>query len=433
MSNTKKNLTRAIHLVLAGATLLPVASYATNGMFLTGQGTIARGMGGVAIALPRDTLSVAANPATMSEIKRRFDIGGDIFVPSAEARLGTISAESKANGIGIDNVFIMGHMGLVLPINEEYTFGVNVVPAGGGVSRYETNFFNAAQPGSGEIDETLGVNLLIGNVNTSISYKINQSHSIGASLIVGIARFRAEGLALFTPFTQTQTTDNFTNQGNEWSYGLGARIGWLGQFDKLKIGLEYTSEVDMQEFDNYKELFAENGDIDQPANIGVGFSYEFTPKFIGAFDITRTFYSDVRSISNRGPNIIGPPLGGEERRLGLPDGMGFGWDDQTVFKIGGEYIHDDSWTFRAGWNYGESPIDESTEIIFNLVAPATTQNHLHLGLTYSFSPDLQLSGSFVHAFEYTQYGPTYISNDGSNQGEASMSQNSLGVSFGMNF
>ena len=225
---------------------------------------------------------------------------------------------------------------------------------------------------------------------------------------------------------------NLSNNGNDWAYGAGTRIGWMGNFmkKKLSLGAVYSSRVYMTKFDKYSDLFAEQGDLDTPANIGVGISYKFTPKLTLGLDVTHTFYEDVAAIGNAsaqtGPGSVYPNAD-EKHRLGNPEGLGFGWNNQTVFKVGAIYDYNNMWTFRAGWNYGESPVDEANgEILMSIVAPAVTQNHLTLGATYSPSKKMEWSFSYVHAFKFEQDGPTFIGNSG----ELSMYQNSVGVSFG---
>ena len=375
-------------------------------------------------------------------MKNRFDIGMEIFVPDVEGQLGSVSSESEAsvNGMGLDSTFILGSMGVTYQLNEGFTLGLAVVPVGGGGTKYLTNFYEAAAAGDANapgVDTRLGVDYLVGEVVSTIAYKLNETHSFGVSLLIGIARFEAYGLGLFDPFTQTQgTLERFSDQGKDWSIGYGARIGWMGSFGKLKVGAEYTSKVDMNEFDLYSELFAEAGNMDVPASAGIGFSYQLIPDLLFAFDITRTFYEDTRAIGNTGPNLAGDPdgpLGSEDRKLGLPNGLGFGWTDQTVFKIGTEYNLNEAWALRAGWNYGESPINEDREIIMNLVAPAAVEHHLTLGGTYNLKPNMAINANYVHAFENKQCGPTYISDDGSNLGCLSMSQNTIGASFSMQY
>ena len=77
----------------------------------------------------------------------------------------------------------------------------------------------------------------------------------------------------------------------------------------------------------------------------------------------------------------------------------------------------------------ETHILNHTQIILNLVAPGISQSHLTLGATYIISPTMEINGSYVHAYNFKQSGPTYISDDGSNLGSLEMSQDSLGISF----
>ncbi len=442
LRKTNSFISRGGALVIAILSFIPSITYATNGLFMIGTGNKSRGMGGVGVATPLDSLSATNNPAVISGMKNRFDIGADFFVPDVDGSLGSVSSESEAsiNGIGLDSTFIMPAMGGTYRWTDKITLGAAMVPIGGGGTEYSENFFEAAAAGSSSapgVGDRLGVSLVMGEVVSTIAYQATDIHSFGASLLIGIARFEAYGLGLFDAFTQTQgTLKNFSNQGKEWSLGIGARIGWLANYGNLKVGASYTSEVDMNEFDHYSELFAEHGDIDIPASAAIGISYQATPDLLVALDIQRTFYEDVRTISNTGPNLAGSsngPLGGDDRRLGRKNGLGFGWTDRNVYKIGAEYNLNETWLFRAGWNYSESPINEDREIIFNLLAPATVEHHLTLGTTFSISPEMAINVSYVHAYRNTQSGPTYVSDDGSNLGTLSMKQDSIGASFSMQY
>ncbi len=122
------------------------------------------------------------------------------------------------------------------------------------------------------------------------------------------------------------------------------------------------------------------------------------------------------------------PVSQELNALGRDEGLGFDWNNQTVYKLGFAYKHNKRWTFRTGWNYGKSPIPEqSGAILFNIVAPATVQNHATFGLSYKPSKVSEVGFSYVHAFEYKQSGPTFIGGTG----EIGMYQNALGISYGL--
>jgi len=352
----------------------------------------------------------------------------DIFLPRATSNLGDLELGSRAN------LFAMPAMGGAYQFNRKVSMGFSAVPYGGGGSRYNSNFYNAASDSNPDV--TLGVNLMVMQMNPTVAYKINRQNSIGASLIFSVQTFRAFGLEYFETFTQSFADSNpvnkLSNNGNDWAYGAGVRLGWMGQFmkKKLSLGAAYSSRVYMTEFNKYTDLFAEQGDLDTPSNVGLGIAYQFTPKLTVGADVTHTFYKDIAAIGNasaqQGPGSV-YPNGDEKHRLGNDDGLGFGWGDQTVYKIGAVYDYNDKWTFRGGWNYGDSPIDESNgEVLMNIVAPAVTRHHLSLGATYRPDKRVEWSFSYVHAFRYKQDGPTYIGDTG----ELEMYQNSFGASFG---
>src|SRR4030065_652539 len=74
MFRTKNHVVSAVSLLI-GLAVSGQAAIASNGFFAIGQGTKSKGMGGVGIALPQDSLASAANPAGMVFLGDRFDIG----------------------------------------------------------------------------------------------------------------------------------------------------------------------------------------------------------------------------------------------------------------------------------------------------------------------------------------------------------------------
>lgn len=415
-------------LLLAGL-LLPGAAFATNGMFLIGTGSRSVSMGGASIANPQDSFTGASNPAAIVEVDTRADMDATVFIPKAAARLGSVHVESSSD------LFLMPAMGMVMPIDNETTMGFSFVPVGGGGSNYRTNLYDYSAG-------NLGVNLMIAQMLPTLAQRLNDTHTVGGNLIIGIQRFKAWGLDTFTTFTPDGSAKDLTNRGSEVTYGWGLRLGWLAAYKDLglNLGAAYTTPTYMKKFDRYKELFAEHGDIDTPGSFGAGVSLKITPKINVAFDILRIYYSETKSIGNIGPNINAPgvtswaPVSKEVNGLGEDDGVGFGWQDQTVYKLGAEYKHNSKWSWRAGWNYGKSPINEQREILFNLVAPATTEWHMTLGGTYKIDRGTELNFAYMHAFTTMQSGPTYINNlqnptDPLN-GSIEMYQNSFSVGIG---
>lgn len=455
----------ALAAAVAAGIIFPMSASATNGYFLEGFGAKSRGMGGVGVAYGTDGLAAAANPATMADVEMntmRIDAGGELFNPPRAARhdsaaLGVTSEKSGSN------LFLIPSMGGIYKFNRKITVGMAAIGAG-----FNTRY-NQAVPGmpncvNGDTSSgtgsyfynfncnadstTVGMQLMQMQMLPSVAYKINKQHTVGASLAVAVQSFRAYGFGAFESLGFAGSQDNVSGEGNDWSYGGGARLGWLGSFNKgrFKVGLNYASRVYMKPFDKYKNLFAENGDFDIPEHYAIGIAYKFNPKWTVAADVQRINYGDVKSINNPGPNVVdltdlNPLCPGDDGLdptrclLGGDDGIGMGWESMTVYKLGLNYDFSNQWSFRGGFNYGKAPIRED-QVLFNLVAPATTEKHLTIGASYRPSSNVEWSFNYLHAFKNTIKGPTAFP-PAANNGQSvigenaaiSMYINTFGISF----
>ena len=438
---------------LLGMTALPAVSYATNGYFLIGFGAKSRGMGGTGTAYAQDGLAAAFNPAGMLDVGTRFDIGGDLFIPPRavhheSAQLGDTDVQSN------NNLFLIPNMGGTYQWKEDIALGFAVIGAGA-----DTEYSQIVPPGqtsvlfnfNGIAGPEAGVRLMQMQILPSIAYRINKQHSVGFTLTMALQAFKAEGLQAFGPtssgglgFTSDPNAP-ITNNGTDYSNGAGFRLGWLGKFmnNKLSIGANYSSKVWMTKFDSYRGLFAQGGRFDIPEHYTVGFSYEISDKSNIVVEAQKIRYSGVPSIANPGPDVVDinnffvlcPGADKDPCKLGGPLGMGFGWKDVNVFKIGYAYQYNDRMSFRAGYNHGNTPIPND-QILFNFLAPVTVEDHITFGISYKYSEDIELNGSFVYAFYNEIDGPTAFGPSANNPVDGTnatigMEQYSFGGSIGI--
>ena len=52
----------------------------------------------------------------------------------------------------------------------------------------------------------------------------------------------------------------------------------------------------------------------------------------------------------------------------------------TTYKIGFEWQTSGDYTWRAGYSYGEQPI-QAADVVFNILAPGVMEQHFTVGLT----------------------------------------------------
>lgn len=440
------------HAALVAACMAAFPAHATNGYFLPGFGIRSQGMGGVGIAYGRDSLSTAANPANAVNTGMRGDLGVGIFNPERSAQVynapfaisPVLGFFNSGNQESDSKYFIVPEMGFTMPLDDKLHIGLAVVGNGGMNTNYPGNMFPGLGAPPTPRDLGFGIDMMQLLVPISVAYKVNENHALGASLVLAETRFRAYGFDTFKAFAINSDPNYLTGNGFDYSYGAGIKLGWLGEFmdDKLTVGLTYASRTYMTKFDKYKGLFAEQGGFDIPENYGIGIALKPVKNLVVAADVLRINFSKVKSIGNPGPGVdpdgLGPlsgipaldfgvacPDATNPYCLGRDEGMGFGWKDQTVYKLGIQYGINNRLQVRAGYNYGKSPIPDS-QLAFNTAAPATVEKHYSLGFTYKANDNLEVTGTYMYVAPNIQEGCGQNIIDCAKIG---MHQNVFGMSF----
>jgi long-chain fatty acid transport protein len=246
------------------------------------------------------------------------------------------------------------------------------------------------------------------------AWELNPQHSLAIMPVLAVQRLDVDGLEPFRPFSIHP--EHVTNQGKDWSYGGGVRLGWLWQVnDQLDIGASYQTKLWMTEFDDYKGLLAEEGDFDIPPIIDLGFAYRFTPGWILVFHYQRIQFEEVASVSNAADLVFSPGT----TPLGTSNGLGFGWEDVDVYKIGLQWEYRSDLSFRAGFGYASETF-EGDQALFNVLAPAVIRKHFTFGIGKTLASGNEVNLAIMYAPEEKVHGTN--PNTGPQTGYVEMSQ-----------
>ena len=424
-------------LLALAASGIATSAFATNGMFAHGNGMTAKGMGGAATAMTKDTFGGANNPATMVWVGNRYDAGADAFSPVRDAgRVGSANMNIGTNSSD-NELFLVPEFGYNKMLDAKTSLGVTVYGNGGMNTDYAARMNSVSCAGFGT--PTTNTNMLCGTtalgvdlvqliIAPTVSYKVSDTASVGVSPLFGYQQFSASGLQGFALFSSDST--NLTDRGADSATGFGLRVGGYAKLtDTVSVGGAYATKVDMSKFDKYKGLFAEQGDLDVPANWNIGFSFAPNDKITVGLDFQHIAYSDVKSIANSSK------LGGTtiSNTLGIDNGRGFGWSDMDIVKLGVEYKYSADITLRAGYSHADSPI-QARDVTFNILAPAVIEDHFTLGMTYRMDKDSDLTVSYAHAAENSLTGASLYTDFGIASTETiKMHQNLIGVAYSKKF
>ncbi len=434
---------------------------ATNGYFSHGTGIKNRALAGAGVAFPQDAMANATNPAGMAFVGNRFDVGAVLFFPDREYEsaggLGgtmgafTVGPDSETSG---DKWFSIPSFGINKMLSDKTAIGLSIYGNGGLNTTWDggTASFDANGPAPGGLGTfpgvfgagTAGVDLFQIFFNLSLAHKISENISVGISPIFAVQGFRSNGLDAFAPFTKTfaesggmAMPDNLTGNGQDYSIGGGVQVGALfknvGNF--IDIGASYRSKIYMDEFDDYSDLFAEDGDFDIPPTMWLGFALHPSETVTLVFDYQRIWYEEVDAVSNDVQNLFAcptsPAMGTDiESCLGGDNGGGFGWRDIDIFKIGLQWEYNPHNIFRVGYSHSDQPI-ASDQVLFNILAPGVIEDHITAGYTHVFSDNSEINVEIMHALKESVKGASAF--DPTQTIELEMQQFEVGVSWSRKF
>lgn len=413
-----------LHLIVAAlvtATTAPVL--ATNGYFSLGYGTVSKGMGGAGVALPTDALAPATNPATIVFVDPGWDVGIGIFSPDRSYDVtgqpsgfpGTFGLAPGLVKSG-SRMFPIPHGGLARRVGERGAFGLAMYGNGGMNTNYGAATFGVSP---------VGVDLSQMFIAPSYAFKVNDRHAFGVTALVAYQRFEAKGLQAFS--AMSSDSSSLTDKDHSSSYGLGVRVGYLGQWTRaFSFGASYQTRTWMSTFKDYHGLFAAGGDFDIPSNFTAGIAVKPNDVVTLALDVERVNYSEVKAVGNHLlPNLM-------QSALGTESGAGFGWDDMTAVKAGVQVRGAHGLTWRGGYAYGRQPIPTS-EVLFNILAPGVMEQHATFGLSKSLTPGRAINLAVMHAFRKRVSGPNPLEVPGRQTIELSMKQWEFEASYSVKF
>ena len=379
----------AVMLVISAVILVSAQdSYAGNGTRMLGFSTRDSAMAGATTASSEDTSCLVRNPAGLVRIGNRVDVEYMNILPH------DVSMRTEGQVVA-PNVISLSNRGLIQKSTVDYIPGGNAgisyripgtdkhpVAVGCGIFTmsglavdYPSARLNMMATGVGGINNVYDrmIRLMSMRIAPGIAVAFTDKFSIGATGNIAI-----QGLK--TDLARTDTYQETSGSG-QWDFapGAGFTVGALYKFNEmLNLGASYESHGWIGYHHKYKDIALHS--IDEPPIINVGLSFKPVKQFEFTYDTRYIHWTDVK-VARNGP---------------VSDG--FGWGDQWVFAVGGEYTTlKDKLKMRLGYNYGKSPI-QAHVVFANAILPVIMEHHLTAGFSYLLMKDLSFDFTWEHHF-----------------------------------
>ena len=385
ITNKEKKLTHFyIMRKLLSLTLLALAgSTAFAGGYrvsIQGQKQLAMGHTGVAVV---NSAEVAFfNPAGMAYLDKKFNVsvGANALFANVKFQNSTYNWTAESKNVGTPfSVYA------TYKLNDWLTAGLAVYTPYGSAVDWDQDWEGAHLVNNIDLQAIF--------VQPSISVRIGEHFSVGGGPIYATGSVNFNRNLSMNPLlsdSEGNPTDvTIDAKGiNAWGYTAGFMFN---PTDKLRIGMNYRSEIIMEARGGdatYNDTPSFNplanttfdADLPLPAELTVGLSYEVTDKLLFAFDYNRTMWSVYKALDvkfGNGTESLNPR----------------NYQNSSTYRVGTQYKANDKFTFRAGWYFDESPVQDG------FFAPETPRNDsmgYTGGLTYQLNSKLGIDFSFLY-------------------------------------
>ncbi len=386
---------------VAAALALAAPAAATNGMRVIGFSPVQNSMGGVSAAAPLDAATIVSNPAGMTALDRRVDIGVSGYLPTVK-----YDATGAANGASVSSdrpPDFIPTLAAIYKTSENLTVGVAALGVAGLGVDYNSSDANANLYGSKTLTSYMNLRFA-----PAIAYRLNDRISLGlaANLAWAQLEWNMMGAAGNPPRDATG------------AMGIGGTVGLTYSApEKYTLAVVYETRTWFQEFTwDLPGVGTEKMRFDQPDVLTVGTSFRPLQTLLVAADLGWIRWSTTNGVNH--PTFTENPM---DVRFNMD------WADQLVFKVGAQYDVTKALAIRAGYNYGSSVLNRG-QALENIAFPATVKHHFTVGAGYAFGA-LTVNAAAMYAPEEKIGGSNVAQGIDSYETSVSQLAFDLGASF----
>ena len=439
-----KMLVRSIKVIGATSLFLSSASVLASGYHFGTQSASNQGVANSGAAEVMDASTIFYNPAGMSRLEGTQVTGVlNVVIPKGEytnTKTTTITGKpvTGGNGGSFGQTTAVPHLYATYQVNDKVNVGVGVFVPFGSHTDYEAGWVGRYQALESKI-ETI-------NVNPSISYKVNDTVALGAGVSVQyingqISKALDLGTATRNPafFGNSAFDGKSEVKGNDIGYGFN--LGALFNISQdTRVGMAYRSKIkhtldgdltftvpSALQSTVGKSAALQNRDatlaVETPESFSINGFHQFNPEWAMTADYTWTGHSRFDEIRIKSP--------------GNADSVTVTrWRDTSRYSVGGIYTPNQTWTFRAGLAYDQSPEANDAERIASI--PDSDRIWYALGARYNIDKNnaIDLAAIYVHLKSSTinrkALDPTEASG-GSMNGNYSVNSVTLGMQYNYRF
>jgi long-chain fatty acid transport protein len=346
---------------------------------IQGQKQLAMGHTGVAIVNSAETAFF--NPAGMAYLKDKFNlsVGGSALFSKTRFQNSEYNWKASSDNVGTPfNVYA------TYKVTDWLTAGLAVYTPYGSSVEWDQDWQGA------HLVNNIDLKAIF--IQPTFSIRVGDEFSFGGGPILATGSVNFNRNLSINPLLSANGSGSDVTLDSTGITAWGYNVGFMfNPTSKLRLGFNYRSEIIMEARDGdatYADLpdFNQapnttfNADLPLPAEVTSGLSYQVTDKWLVAFDYNYTMWSVYKALDvkfGNGTESLNPR----------------NYKNTSTYRVGTQYVANDKFTFRAGWYFDESPVQNG------YFAPETPRNEsmgYTGGLTYQVNPKFGIDFSLLY-------------------------------------
>lgn len=365
-----------------------------------------------AAARAEDASTVYFNPAGLTRIRgRQIVVSGHLIRPSVKFSDGGSKTAGGTPLTGNDGgdaggVMLVPNVYYAADLGKGLKFGLGINSPFGLSTDYDSGWKGRYF--------ALDSELLTVNINPALAYRVNDAFSVGAGIDLQYAKAKLSNavdfgticVGVLGPATcgslglTPQNADGKAEvSGDDWAVGYNfgllfapSAVTRVGLAYRSKISHELTGDIRFSKPASLpaalagSPVFSDAGakaSLTLPESLSLSAYHELNRKWAVMADITRTRWSRFNELRVRFDN-------------GAPDSVTEeNWKDTNRYALGVNYRFDETWLFRAGLAYDESPVPDASR---TPRIPDGDRTWVTVGAGYRMAGGGMLNAGYAHLF-----------------------------------
>lgn len=223
-------------------------------------------------------------------------------------------------------------------------------------------------------------------ISSSLLHHLSDNQLIGISAVFATQSFGSSrlGLQSYNRDIPVALRPTLYEPYAETGYGAGVQLALRSELtDRVALDAGFQSRINMDNFANYRGVYAQPADFDIPARARLGLAFRASDKSWLNVSIERVLYSEIGAFASR--NLPSRFLS----LLGDTTSPSFAWDDLTVYSVGWNWADSKGTSWHIDFSSRTQPSPSS-----RILSQAIDADLANNAMTIGFSRRMSMSSRF---------------------------------------